>query len=66
MGVVLRAAPGHTPGSSVTVIGEGRDALFVLGDAVHTLQLELSRPDWCFVLDDNRRRAIRHEGRAGR
>jgi glyoxylase-like metal-dependent hydrolase (beta-lactamase superfamily II) len=50
-GVVLRTAPGHTPGSSIAVIGHGADALVVLGDAVHT-PAELSRPAWQFALDD--------------
>jgi glyoxylase-like metal-dependent hydrolase (beta-lactamase superfamily II) len=50
--VALRHTPGHTPGSSICVVGHGHDALYILGDVVHSAA-ELSHPEWCFVLDAN-------------
>ena len=49
-GVDLRAAPGHTPGSTVVVISSGTERAILLGDAVHC-PVELLEEEWEFMAD---------------
>ncbi|MGM0583208.1 MAG: MBL fold metallo-hydrolase [Pseudomonadota bacterium] len=37
--------PGHTPGHTGYLIGQGRDAVLVWGDVVHSAALQLTRPE---------------------
>jgi len=49
-GVDLRAAPGHTPGSTVVVVSSGKERAILLGDAVHC-PVELLEDEWEFIAD---------------
>jgi glyoxylase-like metal-dependent hydrolase (beta-lactamase superfamily II) len=49
-GVDLRAAPGHTPGSTVVVVSSGEERAILLGDAVHC-PVELLEDEWEFIAD---------------
>jgi glyoxylase-like metal-dependent hydrolase (beta-lactamase superfamily II) len=44
-GISVMHAPGHTPGSSLTVISSGTDRAMLLGDAVHC-PVELLEDEW--------------------
>jgi glyoxylase-like metal-dependent hydrolase (beta-lactamase superfamily II) len=50
-GVKAVPMPGHTPGHSGFQIGEGADALLIVGDALHSAELQPSDPDFGFVYD---------------
>jgi glyoxylase-like metal-dependent hydrolase (beta-lactamase superfamily II) len=58
----LRAAPGHTPGSSVLILNSGSDKALFAGDLVHT-PLQVAYPDLhsCFCEDPVTARATRRE-----
>lgn len=45
-GVTAQLTPGHTPGHMAFVIGEGADAVMVLGDAIGNGHIAFARPDW--------------------
>lgn len=45
------AMPGHTPGHSGYLIGEGAERLLLWGDLVHAPSLQLEDPDVCFIYD---------------
>ncbi|MGC5248205.1 MBL fold metallo-hydrolase [Gordonia sp. DT219] len=49
-GLDARAAPGHTPGSTVFVASSGERRAILLGDVVHSA-VQLSEPDWTVVWD---------------
>jgi glyoxylase-like metal-dependent hydrolase (beta-lactamase superfamily II) len=49
-GIGLRAAPGHTPGSTVVVVSSGEERAILLGDAVHC-PVELLEDEWEFIAD---------------
>jgi glyoxylase-like metal-dependent hydrolase (beta-lactamase superfamily II) len=49
-GVDLRAAPGHTPGSTVVVLSSGTDRAMLLGDVVHC-PAEMMSQDWEMLAD---------------
>lgn len=58
----LRAAPGHTPGSSVLTLTSGSDRAVFAGDLVHT-PFQIMRPhhNSCFCEDAEAARASRRE-----
>ncbi|MCA1217077.1 MBL fold metallo-hydrolase [Streptomyces sp. 8L] len=58
--LVLRAAPGHTPGSSVLHLASGTDRAVFVGDIVHS-PVQILRPDCnsCFCDDPARAAATR-------
>lgn len=45
-GVTAHLSPGHTPGHMAFVIGEGADAVMVLGDAIGNGHIAFARPGW--------------------
>lgn len=45
-GVTARAAPGHTPGHMCFVLGDGAQAVMILGDAIGNGHVAFARPDW--------------------
>lgn len=45
-GVVAALTPGHTPGHMGFVIGEGSEAVMVLGDAIGNDHVAFARPGW--------------------
>jgi glyoxylase-like metal-dependent hydrolase (beta-lactamase superfamily II) len=49
-GVDVRAAPGHTPGSTVVVVSSGTERALLLGDVVHC-PVELLEDEWEFIAD---------------
>lgn len=49
-GFVVRQMPGHTPGSSILIVGDGAQRAVLIGDLAHT-PVELIEPDWRFVHD---------------
>jgi glyoxylase-like metal-dependent hydrolase (beta-lactamase superfamily II) len=57
-GVDLRAAPGHTPGSTVVVVSSGSERAMLLGDAVHC-PVELLEDEWEFIADVDKELARR-------
>lgn len=44
-GVTLHAAPGHTPGTVMVRLDDGRDVSFLIGDVVHH-PIQVERTDW--------------------
>lgn len=50
-GVEAIAMPGHTPGHTGYLIGEGPERLVLWGDLFHTPELQLTDPDLCFIYD---------------
>ena len=50
--LLLKAAPGHTPGSSVLTLRSGTDRAFFVGDMLHS-PVQVFEPDWnnCFCDD---------------
>lgn len=50
-GVVAIPLPGHTPGHVGYIIGEGREALLLWGDALHSVGLQGNATDIGFVYD---------------
>ena len=56
-GVLVFAAPGHTPGHAAVLISSGRQQLLYAGDAViHPQQFE--HPDWTSAFDLDRRQTV--------
>jgi glyoxylase-like metal-dependent hydrolase (beta-lactamase superfamily II) len=45
-GVLAALTPGHTPGHMAFTIGEGSDAVMVLGDAIGNDHIAFARPGW--------------------
>ena len=45
-GVTAQLTPGHTPGHMAFVIGQGADAVIVLGDAIGNGHIAFARPEW--------------------
>lgn len=45
-GVVALASAGHTPGHMCFVLGQGADAVMILGDAIGNGHIAFARPDW--------------------
>ena len=50
-GITSVATPGHTPGHSSHVLGDGGQAVFVQGDVTHAPYLFARHPDWHVFLD---------------
>ncbi len=57
-GVDLRAAPGHTPGSTIVILSSGASRAVLLGDVVHC-PVELLENEWEFIADVDRALARR-------
>lgn len=51
VGIELISMPGHTPGHSGYLVGEGVEKLLVWGDLVHAPMLQFDDPDFCFIYD---------------
>jgi glyoxylase-like metal-dependent hydrolase (beta-lactamase superfamily II) len=49
-GVDVRAAPGHTPGSTIVIVSSSHQRAILLGDVVHC-PVELTEPGWEMVYD---------------
>ena len=49
-GVDVRAAPGHTPGSTIVVVSSGTERVMLLGDVVHC-PVELLEDEWQMIAD---------------
>ena len=69
--MTLRAAPGHTPGSSVLTLDCGAATALFVGDLFHS-PLQVINPGWagCFDEDDaaaeaSRRRVLAHAAQSG-
>lgn len=56
-GVAMIALPGHTPGHVGYVVGEGADALFIMGDVLHVVALQQDDLDLGFIYDVDRAQA---------
>jgi glyoxylase-like metal-dependent hydrolase (beta-lactamase superfamily II) len=56
--VELVAAPGHTPGHTVFLIGNGEDRLLHIVDTAHHSVLMLAHPEWSAGVDTDSPRAI--------
>ncbi|MVA56304.1 AidB family quorum-quenching N-acyl homoserine lactonase [Agrobacterium vitis] len=54
-GIEMVSMPGHTPGHSGYLIGEGAEKLVLWGDLVHAPALQLEDPDFCFIYDADAR-----------
>ncbi|WP_429930688.1 AidB family quorum-quenching N-acyl homoserine lactonase [Agrobacterium vitis] len=54
-GIEMVSMPGHTPGHSGYLIGEGAEKLVLWGDLVHAPKLQLDDPDFCFIYDADAR-----------
>ncbi|MFN3823907.1 MAG: MBL fold metallo-hydrolase [Pseudorhodobacter sp.] len=52
-GVTTLLSPGHTPGHTSYVIGQGREAVMVLGDAIGNHHLAFARPEWPSASDQD-------------
>jgi glyoxylase-like metal-dependent hydrolase (beta-lactamase superfamily II) len=57
-GICLRPAPGHTPGNVVIDVTDGRMNAVLGGDVLHH-PVQVERPDWVPVFDDDGERAAR-------
>jgi glyoxylase-like metal-dependent hydrolase (beta-lactamase superfamily II) len=57
-GVDLRAAPGHTPGSTIVILSSGGARAVLLGDVVHC-PVELLENEWEFIADVDKELARR-------
>ncbi|OZC61903.1 MBL fold metallo-hydrolase [Rhodococcus sp. 15-725-2-2b] len=49
-GLIARPAPGHTPGSTIYIIHDGKERALLLGDTLHTVG-ELTEPEWIGMWD---------------
>jgi glyoxylase-like metal-dependent hydrolase (beta-lactamase superfamily II) len=49
-GVDVRAAPGHTPGSTIVLVSSNHERAILLGDVVHC-PMELTEPGWQTIYD---------------
>jgi glyoxylase-like metal-dependent hydrolase (beta-lactamase superfamily II) len=49
-GVMVRLAPGHTPGSTLVRVGGGEETLYLLGDIAHS-PIEFLDDDWACLFD---------------
>ncbi|MBB4006514.1 AidB family quorum-quenching N-acyl homoserine lactonase [Allorhizobium taibaishanense] len=52
-GIEMVSMPGHSPGHSGYLIGEGAEKLLLWGDLVHAPGLQLDDPDFCFIYDSD-------------
>jgi len=52
-GVVAALTPGHTPGHMSFVIGDGAEAVMVLGDAIGNDHVAFARPGWLSGADQD-------------
>jgi glyoxylase-like metal-dependent hydrolase (beta-lactamase superfamily II) len=50
-GLEVTPLPGHTPGHTGYVVGEGADRLWLWGDVVHAASLQFARPDATLAFD---------------
>jgi len=50
-GVTALDAAGHTPGHTVFQLTAGKETLFIIGDLLHAMNLQLALPDECAVFD---------------
>lgn len=57
-GVVAALTPGHTPGHMSFVIGDGAEAVMVLGDAIGNDHVAFSRPGWVSGSDQDQETAV--------
>ncbi|WP_439138283.1 MBL fold metallo-hydrolase [Roseicyclus sp.] len=62
-GVTALLTPGHTPGHMAFVIGEGAQAVMVLGDAIGNGHIAFARPEWTSGSDQDPEMAAATRGR---
>jgi glyoxylase-like metal-dependent hydrolase (beta-lactamase superfamily II) len=53
-GIEAVAMPGHTPGHTGLLVGDGAERLLIIGDLVQVGPFQFARPDWNTVLDLDR------------
>ncbi|MEN6438647.1 MAG: MBL fold metallo-hydrolase [Syntrophobacter sp.] len=57
-GIQATVMPGHTPGHTVFEISSDNQSFLVLGDTVHSMAVQFSRPEVSFVFDTDPKQAI--------
>jgi len=50
-GITPIAQPGHTPGHTGYIVSSGNDSLWIWGDIVHAMVLQIAHPDWTISFD---------------
>ena len=50
-GITPVAQPGHTPGHTGYIVSSGSDSLWIWGDIVHAMVLQIAHPDWAIAFD---------------
>ncbi len=63
-GFEVTPLPGHTPGHTGYVIGQGTDRLWLWGDIVHAAALQFPRPEATIAFDTDRAAAAASRGLA--
>ena len=63
-GFEVTPLPGHTPGHTGYVIGQGTDRLWLWGDIVHSAALQFPRPEATIAFDTDRAAAAASRGLA--
>ena len=63
-GLMLEAAPGHTPGHSSVRVASGPAQLLVWADIVHAAALQFQWPEWSIAFDADPGQAIESRKRA--
>lgn len=58
-GITAYLAPGHTPGHTIYLIGEGRKRVLLWGDITHVTELQLSYPTVSISYDVDDERAVK-------
>lgn len=58
-GVMAIESSGHTPGHMCFQIESSGESLLLLGDLVHTAQLQLKYPEWKVAIDTDPRQGVR-------
>ena len=57
-GVKPAAIPGHTPGHTAFEISSGNQSLLIIGDMVHSMAVQFSRPDVAIDFDVDPKKAV--------
>jgi glyoxylase-like metal-dependent hydrolase (beta-lactamase superfamily II) len=57
-GVKAVLIPGHTPGHTAYEVSDGKEALLITGDMVHSLAVQFPRPDVAFEYDTDKGQAV--------
>lgn len=57
-GIKAVLIPGHTPGHAAFEVTSGNETLLIIGDMVHSMAVQFSRPDVTFVFDIDSKQAL--------